>query len=685
MSEPFKSDDIAIIGMSCILPDAYDPMEFWENLLAEKSSIRPITEERLKKFILEKQPEARLTIISNLAAEITLEKYRELIPDVTENKFRINRLRNYALVAARRLMKNTGNTKRGKKQDIILGCMNADNSFELQFLQSRQKAHIELLRNLVKDDSEETRKIFEEIIEEALLCHTRDHIPDQGHYFTTSILAKMGSELGFTGEQFLVDTACASSLTAIDLASQRLKLGECDFAISGGMESNLGQATYIIFSAVGALAPHKSAPFDKKSEGLAQSEGAVFFALKRVEDAARDGDTIHGVIRAIAGSSDGRSASLFQPNVDGQKLVYQKVHGKKKKLHYLEAHGTGTQVGDETEMKSISSFFSGENLPVGSVKSLIGHTKGAAGASGLLKCLLIMKHRLVPGSSYVTEPLFAENGGPYVNREKVKLPDEALKLGVNSFGFGGTNYHLAVEEWRADSKIEKAIRPAIVEPVIVAEARMELAGFNREDFFKYDCPFKLPPKSAAGIDKAQLIALITSWQCIRSLGAQWNWIPKESVNVVSACTLGLDQVFELADRLIFEIVARYGESHFKGHPLSRKIRHFVNEEVEKLYAPVNEDAATGILNNVIAGRVSNAFDLFGKSYNIDKDVASVPVTMEIVKNELRINPEQVFIVVAIEETLSADGFRTDRHAVTTRIVTSSLFASQNELNPLGSY
>ncbi len=296
-----------------------------------------------------------------------------------------------------------------------------------------------------------------------------------------------------------------------------------------------------------------------------------------------------------------------------------------------------------------------------------------------------MKHRLVPGSSYVTESLFAEKAGPYVNVEKVKLPDEPLRLGVNSFGFGGTNYHLLVEEWRADSKIEKATKPMMVDPVIVAEARMELAGFNREDFFKYDCPFKMPPKSAAGIDKAQLIALITSWQCIKSLGAQWNWIPKESINVVSACTLGLDQVFELADRLIFEIVARYGESHYKNHPLSQKIRRFVNDEVEKLYAPVNEDAATGILNNVIAGRVSNAFDLFGKSYNIDKDIASVPVTMEILRNELRVNPDQVFIFVAIEETLSADKFRTDRHAVTTRIVTSPQFALQNELNAIGSY
>ncbi len=681
MAEPFQSDDIAIVGMSCILPDAYDPLKFWENLINEKSAIRKISEDRLKSFILDQIEDSRLNIISRLAAEISLSDYRELILDVKEPAHRINRLRNYALVAARRLMSDVGVPARGRKQDIILGCMNADNSFELQFLQSREKAHRDLLLNLFKDDPAEYKTIIELVMEESLTQYSSRHTPDPGHYFTTSILSDMAREHGFVGEQFLVDTACASSITAIDLASQRLKLGECDFAISGGMESNLGQATYVIFSSVGALAPVRSAPFDKNSEGLAQSEGAVFFALKRLEDAVQDGNQIHGVIRGIAGSSDGRSASLFQPNVDGQKLVYQKVHGKKKKLHYLEAHGTGTQVGDDTEMKSISNFFSGEKIPVGSVKALLGHTKGAAGASGLLKCLLVMKNRLVTPSSYVKESLFSGENSPYVNILPVTLPAHVpLRAGVNSFGFGGTNYHLLVEEWTKQATIEKAELCENVEVGIVAESSMKLDGFNREDFFRYDCPFKLPPKSAAAIDKAQLIALITTWQCIKELGAQWDWIPKENINVVSACTLGLDQVFELADRMMFEIIVRYAESSYKDHPLTKKLRHFVNEDIEKRYAPINEDAATGILNNVLAGRVSNAFDLFGKSYNIDKDIASVPVTMEIVRNELRLNPEQIFVVIGVEETLSADGYRTERHAVTTRIVTSKKYAEMNELD-----
>lgn len=681
MAEPFLSDDIAIIGMSCILPDAYDPRAFWNNLISEKSAIKEISDERIKTYIIEQGQSSRLKITSRLAAEISLHDYRDFISEEKDPAHRINRLRNYALTSARNLLQDVGSSPRGRKQDIILGCMNPDISFEIQFLQTREKAHAELLRGLVKDDPPEYQKILEDILQGALTQNISDHTSGPDNYFTTSVLSSIAREHNLNGEQFLVDTACASSITAIDLASQRLKLGECDFAISGGMESNLGQATYIVFSVVGALAPNRSAPFDKKSEGLAQSEGAVFFAMKRLEDAVRDGDQIHGVIRGIAGSSDGRSASLFQPNIDGQKLVFHKVHGKKKKLHYLEAHGTGTHVGDETEMKSITGFFSGERIPVGSVKALIGHTKGAAGASGLLKCLLIMKNRLVPASSYAEESLFTEESGPYLNREQVPLPtDTPLRIGVNSFGFGGTNYHLLVEEWTKNAVVEKANLIEKVVSGVIAESTMSIGNFNREDFFRFDCPFKLPPKSASAIDKAQLIALITTWQCIKGLGPQWNWIPKENINVVSACTLGLDQVFEFADRLIFEVVTRYSEARYVGHPVTTKLRQFVETEVENNYAPVNEDAATGILNNVIAGRVSNAFDLFGKTYNIDKDVASIAVTLEAVKNELHLNPEQIFIVIGVEETLSADGHRTDRHAVTTRIITSKRYADMNELD-----
>ncbi len=678
---PYQTDDIAVIGMSCILPEAYDPWMFWENLLNEKSTIGKISEHRLKHYLLHESEDCRLKIISHLASEISHEAYQDFIKDEKDPVNRVNRLRNYAMTSARKLMESVANSPRGKKQDVILGCMNPDIVFELQFLQAREKAHVDLLRNVVKDETAEHKLVFEEIIEKALTRHSRAHVADPGHYFSSSIPFQIAREHGLHGEQFLVDSACASSLTAIDLAAQRLKLGLSDFAISGGMESNLGQATYMIFSSVGALAPSYSGPFDKKSEGLAQSEGAVFFALKRLGDAVRDKDEVLGVIRAVAGSSDGRSASLFQPNVEGQKLVYEKIYGKEKKLHYLEAHGTGTQVGDETEMKSITGFFKGEHLPVGSVKSLVGHTKGAAGATGLLKCLLIMKNRLIPGSSYVQEDIFPPGDlNPFINKVRLPIPDDGpLRLGINAFGFGGTNYHLLLEEFRSEMKLTPAQPIPEVEVGIVAESSMSLEGFERADFFKYDCPFKLPPKSAAGIDKAQLIALITAWNCIRSLGAQWAWIPKEKINVISACTLALDQVFEIADRLIFETVARYGEAEFKGHPMVKKLRAFVNDEVDGWYAPINEDAATGVLNNVIAGRVSNAFDLFGKSYNIDKDIASIPVAIEAVRNELRLDPEQIFIVIGVEEILASHGFHTERKAVTTRILTSESFAASCEL------
>lgn len=680
-TQVFQSDEVAVIGFSSILPGAKTPEEFWKICRDEGTQFGEISDARLRHHILHESEETSLKITSHLACEISVETLKELSANSKLPKEKKNRLSLYAEYAAREIFNKLPGLKMGRHQDIVIGCMNPDTLFEFHVAQEVLEKHTEEFKASLGGPEDEA--VLDDLIKRTFIEPSKNHPADKDHFFTTSILARIARDHGLTGEQVIVDSACASSLSAIDLAVQRLRLGLSDFSIAGGFESNLGAATYLVFSSVGALAPRVSKPFDPTSEGLVQSEGVVLFGLKRLSDALNDGDHIHGIIRSVAGSADGRAASLFQPNKEGQIRVYEQVHKKNRNLHYLEAHGTGTQVGDQTEAESIRDFFKGQSFPVGSVKSKIGHTKGTAGATGLLKCLHIIRDRVVPPSDTIgSSNLLQEDGqSPFINSGPVELPvDEPIRIGINAFGFGGTNFHLLLEEFKPEATVVQKTERLLHRVGVITEHSMSLENFEREHFLDHDCPFKLPPKSVSGIDKTQLVALLTAWECIRQTGPLWNWIPKKKISVVSACTLALDQVFDIANLMTFESIVRMGESENK-HPASvAKLRRFVKEEIEIRYPTINEDAATGILNNVIAGRVSNAFDLHGKSYNIDKDLGSVESAREVIFNELQFDPEQVFLLIGVQEELHENGLRPKRKSVFTELITTESFAFQCELN-----
>ena len=682
MKQSFFTNDIAVISYSCVLPQARSPEQFWKNCIEEKNAVGKVSDERLKNYLVSEVPDAQKDrIYSTLACEISRTDYEYYLEKNNLKAENANRLHAYAFEAVRQVLEKIPKSSLSKKVDLILGCMNPDTEHELQIIQENRKMYLENAVDKFLDGKTEGREELDLLVNKAVDEISKDLNPSEHHFFSTYTLAQVAERFGLNGEQFVVDTACASSLTAIDLAMQRLKLGQTDLALAGGIESNLGHGAYIIFSKVGALATKKSAPMDTTTEGLVQGEGSVIFALKRLEDAINDGDEISGVIRAVAGSSDGRSASLFQPNVNGQVAVYNRVYTDDRNIDYLEAHGTGTQVGDVTEKNSIKEFFSSQKLPVGSVKSLVGHTKGAAGATGLLKALFIIKKRCIPGSGYVTSSVFESNPNEaYVNTSKIDIShDNPIRVGINSFGFGGTNYHLLIEEFRKDSDLVKKEFGNNVKVGVIAESKMSLENFEREDFKKFDFPFRLPPNSLKAIDKVQLLALLASWNCIKDLGHLWNYVPKDKVGVISACTLCLDQIFDMIHRLAYEMIASSAETEKPDHPLPKKLRAYLEENVKPQFAPINEDAATGVLNNVIAGRICNIFDLYGKSYNLDKDTASVAAGLQAIENELRINPDQLFIFIAVEETHDLAEHRTKRHSVTARLITSEQFAFENEM------
>lgn len=276
------------------------------------------------------------------------------------------------------------------------------------------------------------------------------------------VAGRIASRLDLGGTNCVVDAACASSLAAIHLAGLELSAGLSDMVITGGVDTFNDIFMYMCFSKTPALSPTGDAkPFDRDCDGTVLGEGLGVLVLKRLADAERDGDRIYAVLKGMGSSSDGRSSAIYAPRAGGQKLALQRAYEAAgvapETLGLIEAHGTGTKVGDATELSSLTEVFQatqqgGTWCALGSVKSQIGHTKAAAGVAGIIKAVMALHQKVLPPTIKVNQPLDGAAPGRspfYVNtRKRPWLPSatHARRAGVSALGFGGTNFHCVLEE-----------------------------------------------------------------------------------------------------------------------------------------------------------------------------------------------------------------------------------------------
>ena len=267
--------------------------------------------------------------------------------------------------------------------------------------------------------------------------------------------------LGLRGPSLTIDTACSSSLVAVHLACQSLRNAECRMAIAGGVNLILAPELFIALSHARMLAPDgRCKTFDAAADGFARGEGCGVVVLKRLSDARSDGDRILAVLRGSAVNQDGPSSSLTAPNGPAQEAVIRAALAfaglAPREVGFIEAHGTGTQLGDPLELKAVGAVFGGDRdrarpLIVGSVKTNLGHLEAAAGVVGLIKVVLALQHRTIPAHLHFTTP------SPHIPWADLPLqvPREPIAwqpidgrriAGVSSFGFSGTNAHVIVEE-----------------------------------------------------------------------------------------------------------------------------------------------------------------------------------------------------------------------------------------------
>lgn len=274
--------------------------------------------------------------------------------------------------------------------------------------------------------------------------------------------SRIANRLNLMGPAYTIDAACASSLIAVDLACQYLASGQCDTVLAGGVQLCLAVGIRQVFSQLGALSPSEEIrPFDREADGTLPGDGLGMVVLKRLDDASRDGDRIYAVVRGVGTSSDGRGLGVMAPRGEGQVLALQRAYAaagiEPHTVGLIEAHGTGTPLGDPTEVASLRAVFGDRRddatrCGIGSVKSMIGHLMPAAGIASLIKAALALYHSTLPPTLKVREPLpllaAAESPFALITRARPWLAQlgHPRRAGVNAFGFGGINAHLVLEE-----------------------------------------------------------------------------------------------------------------------------------------------------------------------------------------------------------------------------------------------
>jgi acyl transferase domain-containing protein/NAD(P)H-dependent flavin oxidoreductase YrpB (nitropropane dioxygenase family)/acyl carrier protein len=455
--------DIAIIGMSSVFPGAADLPRFWSNTLRGVDAITEIPPDRWDwRLYYDPDPKAPDKIVS---------KWGGFLPDVAFDPLKygmppsslpsIEPAQLLALEVVRNALGDAGYAERAfarERTAVVLGMGGGAAQLAMGYA---FRSYLPMLDTVIPGGG----RAAIEACRGQLPEWTEDSFPG----FLLNVTAgRIANRLNLGGANYTVDAACGSSLAAAALAVRELETGAADMVVLGGVDTVQNPFTYLAFSKTQAFSPRgRCRPFDAGANGIVISEGVAAVVLKRLADAERDGDRIYAVIKGVGASSDGRARGLTAPVVEGQiramERAYRKAGVSPATVGYVEAHGTGTALGDVVEFESLSRVFRSAGVGphdcvVGSVKSLIGHTKCAAGLAGLINASLSLHHKVLPPTIGIEtpNPKLDLRDGPFrlcTQAEPWLHPDDGLprRAGVSAFGFGGTNFHAVLEEYRGNT------------------------------------------------------------------------------------------------------------------------------------------------------------------------------------------------------------------------------------------
>ena len=462
---------IAIVGAGAVLPDAANVNAFWENVKGGRYSISEVSPDRWDPAFYydadPKVPDKTYSKIGGWVRQFTwdpMKWHMPLPPRVTDA---MDQAQKWAIAATREALEDYGYPKRHLDPDrvaVILGNAMAGEKHYLTALRvffpeyAHELGEISSFAALPETVRAEITRELHDRIGKRLPEITEDSMPGE---LANCIAGRIANLYNFHGPNFICDAACASAMAAMTAAAEGLVANDFDAVITGGIDRNMGAQTFVKFCKIGALSATGTRPYAEGADGFVMGEGSAIFVMKRLADAERDGDNIYAVLRGIGASSDGKGKGITAPNPIGQKFCLERAW-KNAGLSpatatLIEGHGTSTRVGDVVEAQCIADLLKSQDLPVhsvalGSVKSNIGHLKGAAGAAGLLKTALALRDKVLPPSVHCEHPspdIDFAHSPVYVNTALQPWTVPAgipRRAGVSAFGFGGTNFHIVLEE-----------------------------------------------------------------------------------------------------------------------------------------------------------------------------------------------------------------------------------------------
>ncbi|MEP9411408.1 MAG: SDR family NAD(P)-dependent oxidoreductase [Candidatus Brocadia sp.] len=449
-SREAKPSNVAIIGMACILPKAGNLKTYWENILNKVDAITEIPKDRWDwQLYFSQDRNARDKVYSKWGGFIEPVPFNPTKYGMPPNTLSsIEPLQLLTLEVVQKAIEDAGYSRRPfprERTSVILGSSGGISDLgQLYSFRSN-------LPMFIKDIPPDALTGLPEWTEDSF-----------AGILLNVAAGRVANRFDLGGVNYTVDAACASSLAAVYLAVRELENETSDMVIVGGTDTLQNPFSYLCFSKTQALSPRgRCRTFDESADGIVISEGIAILVLKRLSDAERDGDRIYAVIKAVSGSSDGRDKGLTAPRPEGQALAlkrtYEKAGFSPTTVGLIEAHGTGTAAGDRAEIETLKRIFEAagaahQSCAIGSVKSMIGHTKSTAGVASLIKVALSLYYKVLPPTIGVDKPNPILAGSPfYVNTEArpwiCGITEQPRRASVSAFGFGGTNFHATLEEY----------------------------------------------------------------------------------------------------------------------------------------------------------------------------------------------------------------------------------------------
>lgn len=682
------TDDIAIVGMGLALPGANDPEAFWRALMEGPELFGNVPPERwdFRSFYhqdplaQDKSYQSKSVFIDGFAAVPRLQA--ELDAGTAPAELTTLWLR-HSLMQALEGVK----VRKADRTSFLVG-YTADGSQHLEEAMVLAGARARLQQALSQADvsTAEAEHCLEQMDAQLRRRYERG-AQGLAEFFPHRVgLDAMAGVLPADAEYVMVDTACSSSLYSVDLGIKGLLLGKHDLVACGGAFA-LAPRGSVLFSKLHGLSKSGEVrPLDKNCDGVLFSDGAGVVILKRLSRALADGDNVLAVIKAFGSSSDGKGKAIYAPNSAGQNIAIARAYAQPgvaiKDIDWVIAHATGTPAGDLAEFQSLRQMIvSDRKVQLTSNKSLVGHTGWAAGVTSLIQVLLALRHNCIPPQHRFSETpaeFDIASSSLSIPTQPVpwtRKPDAARTAAVSGFGFGGTNGHLVVAEYRADLAPSPARNRQPDEPLVIVGWSAKFPGLADADAVSawlreqglapeasfgevYPLPpferVRMPPAVLRALDRCQLMALDAAHDLRAQMRDFWD-SHANSIGVVMGHMGPTRNAALYASRCYLDDISLSLNAKADANSaLIQQALAGLRKATEHLVAPSTENSFPGMMPNVIPARVANYYDLHGLNITLDAGQASTLAAFEAAGRYLRCGELDMVIVGGINGNTAAE-------------------------------